>query len=442
MFEEFKEKKFSEYLGLVQFTDGKINITKLGNSNLPPFIVNFFECSYHNSIISISKTEFEKTLRKAIIFNINYIVKPKATILKFIFGTVETKPAGQVKQKLEFFQFYSYYISHIENFIEINDPHTISKNQIERLINEINEKILQEINSPLERYTQRLNLIKLLYYFFLELTDNNPINIKLPKKILSIYFNDKGYKEIKRSIDGFFSDEIFIQEAIELLNPAKKDEKKSVSHTSGEELDDKTLKELIEKAKSSLLSSDSYDKEIQHALNLRTLEKEIKDEAFTSVQPASQKQTETTGVITELTELHGEQMEQVELLDKKVDLDEQIYSEDLKFQSQLDEAIRPEPLSEEGLRLKRLNELFCEVTPRKRIIKKIFQRDEKKFIAAVLTILGSPTWEDATIHIEELFNKNKIKYFSEEAVKFVDLIESHYTRDTELMNKVRGNEKS
>ncbi len=439
MFEEFKEKKFSEFLSLVQFTDGKINLIKLGNSKLPPFIVNFFECSY--DVNSISRAEFEKTLRKAIIFNINYIVKPKATILKFIFGTVETKPAKHVKQKLEFFQFYSYYISHIENFIEINDPHTISKNQIERLINEINEKILQEINGPLERYTQRLNLIKLLYYFFLELTDNNPINIKLPKKILSIFFNDKGYKEIKRNIDGFFSDEIFIQEALELLNPANKQEKKSESHTTGEELDDKTLKELIEKAKTSLLSSDSYDKEIQHALNLAAIEKEIKDEELTSVQPAIQTQTETTGVITDITELHSEPMEEVELLDKKVDLDEKIYSEDLKFQSQLDEAIRPEPLSNEETKLKKLNELFCEETPRKRIIKKIFNKDEKKFISTVSTILDSPTWEEATIHIEELFNENKIKYFSEEAVKFVDLIESYYTGNTEPMNKVRGNER-
>jgi len=217
MFEEFKEKKFSEYLNLVKFTGERTGIHSLRSSKLPPYIVNFFECQYPKTGQSVSKIEFEKTLQKALIFSINYIIKPRATVIKFIFGNVDTRPAEYVKQKLNYFQFYNYYISHIRDFIGLNNPHTISRNQIEHLIKEINGKILQEINNPVNSDTQKLNLIKLLYYFFLDLTDNNPVNIKLPKKILSVFFQDKGFNDIKKRIDKFFSDEIFIQEAIELL---------------------------------------------------------------------------------------------------------------------------------------------------------------------------------------------------------------------------------
>lgn len=456
MFEEFKEKKFSEYLRLVQFTENRVGIYSLRSSKLPPYIVNFFECQYPKTHQSVIKSEFEKTLQKALIFSINYIIKPKATLLKFIFGNVETRPAEHVKQKLGYFQFYNYYISHIRDFIELNEPHTISRNQIEHLIQEINDKILQEINNPVNSDTQKLNLIKLLYYFFLDLTDNNPINIKLPKKILSVFFQDKGYTEIKGKIDRFFSDEIFIQEAIEILKPYKIKDKESVTETG--ELKDDELKQLIERAKSSLLSSDSYDKDITAALNI-TLKTEGTSEPAVTLEPVnaheessipetagrtgislSQQPEETKGIIKDITDLKREQANDVELLDKKIELDEKIYSEDLKFQSQLRDAIQAEPLTAGEARLKRLNDIFCEETFRKKIIKKLFNKDEKKFISTVLTILDYPTWKEASGFIGDYFDMNKIKYFSEESVKFVDLIENHYTAISEPMKKAQGGE--
>jgi len=463
MFEEFKEKKFSEYLNLVQFTDNRTGIHSLRSTRLPPYIVNFFECQYPKTGQFISKAEFEKTLQKALIFSINYIIKPKATIIKFIFGNVDTRPAEHVKQKLNYFQFYNYYISHIRDFIGMNSPHTISRNQIEHLIKEINGKILQEINNPVNSDTQKLNLIKLLYYFFLDLTDNNPVNIKLPKKILSVFFQDKGYTDIKRRIDKFFSEEIFIQEAIELLKPGKEKDKSFETETG--ELDDAELKKLVDRAKSSLLSSDTYDKDISKALNI-TLKTEVLPKQELKPEPVhgqaamergevpdkqaipepaerlsisiSQEPAETTGIIKNITELKSEPSKNVELTAKKIEMDEKIYSEDLKFQSQLRDAIPDEPVTAEEAKLKRMNEIFCEETFRKKIIKKLFNRDEKKFISTVLTLLDFPTWKEASGFIGDYFDRNKIKYFSEESVKFVDLLENHYTGISEPLKKAQG----
>jgi hypothetical protein len=347
----------------------------------------------------------------------------------------------------------------------LNNPHTISRNQIEHLIKEINGKILQEINNPVNSDTQKLNLIKLLYYFFLDLTDNNPVNIKLPKKILSVFFQDKGYTDIKKRIDDFFSDEIFIQEAIELLKPVKVKDK--AAETEIEELDDAELKKLIDRAKSSLLSSDTYDKDISKALNITlkteiitkpaeklepvmahentAVEQEATPEKSAITEPAdrlsisiSTEPAEKKGIIKDISDLKSEPANNVELLDKKIEMDEKIYSDDLKFQSQLRDAIPDEPVTAEEAKLRRLNEIFCEETFRKRIIKKLFNRNEKKFISTVSSILEFPTWKEASGFIGDYFDRNKIKYFSEESVKFVDLIENHYTGISEPVKKAQG----
>jgi hypothetical protein len=431
MFEEFTKKKFDEYLNSVQFPDGRINILKLRNYSLPSFIINFFECSFPKNTVIINRDEFKSTLRKAIIFNINYISKPKATILKFVFGELETRPAEYVKHRLTFFQFYNYYISHIEDFINLNSPMFISKNQIEHLIDEINEKILQEIINPASDNSQRLNLIKLLYYYFLELTNNNPVNIKLPKKLLSVFFSDKGYIDIKKRVDAFFSDEIFIQEAIELMKPVKKDDRKSET----DEIDDKTLHELVGKAKmsmghspgTSLLNSELSDKDIEQTLH----------------NPDPELKTgEQKNIIKDIADLKTSSTEKVELLDKKVILDENIYSDALLFESQLNETVKPEPRTEGEIRIKRLNDIFCEETYRKKIIKKIFKKDETIFKGVVLKILEAPTWKEASDLIGEYFDNNRINYYSPEAVKFVDLIENHYNSDINFPNLKQGFQKS
>jgi len=424
MFEEFKEKKFNEYLSLVHFPDGRINILKLRNYKLPPFIINFFKCSYPKNTTFIAETEFEKTLRKAIIFNINYIIKPKSTLIKFIFGEVETRPSEYIKQKLRLFQFYNYYISQIEDFINMNNPLVISKENVEVLIDEINDRILQEISISGYGDTQRLNLIKLLYYYFLELTENNPINIKLPKKILSVFFSDKGFIDIKNRIDSFFSDEIFIQEAIELMSPVRKDSKlkSDIKKPDGDDLDEKTLKELVDKAKTSLLNNDSLIKDVKIIQPIP-----LGSEIVSS--------DETKNVITDIRDLQSEPIEEVELLDKKVDLDESIFSEDTDFQEQIEKAVEPEALSEGEKKVKVLNEIFCEETYRKKIVRKLFRRNEDKFKEAVIDILNTDVWLDAIPKIEKLFDLNKINYYSPEAVKFVDLLEAHFVKSTETVNK-------
>jgi hypothetical protein len=415
MFEEFAKKKFTDYIAFIEFSENKTTFQNIRNSNLPPYIMNFLNCSRKTGQVSIQKESFEEVLNRAIVFNINYVIKPKSTLLKFLFGEVETRPAEFIKERLRYFQFYSYYISTIIEFINLNSPLIISIEQIESLIDEVNNKIYSEITDVEQGDSKRLNLIKLLYYFFLDLTKNNPVNIKLPKKILSVFFGDKGFSDIKARIDKFFSDEIFIQEAIELIKPPSK---QNVKRKQDDIPDKKKVEEFFKRSKSDLIDPLSSESDIEQ----------------TKIHPAEEekvtefRQAEESDVINRMIE------------DKQF-IKEELHAEELLVTPQ-DESEPPEIITEEQKRLNVLNKLFCEQSYRRKIIRKVFHHDEKLFNETVLKLLGVSDWKNAITMIEEYFDSNKISYFTEEAVKFVDVMQTHFSESDRLSASGQGNQNS
>jgi hypothetical protein len=244
-----------------------------------------------------------------------------------------------------------------------------------------------------------------MYYFFHDLGDNNPINIKLPKKILSAFFHDKGFNDIKARVDNFFSEEIFIQEAVELMNPETKKAAKQKSDVSGKEQE---VKAMLDKAKTTI-SHEKLGKEVEKMLRA---EGEIPDEDL-NINIKLIREQETPKLDTPKLVTGGD-----------------IYSDDLVFASKISEMNLHEPPTEEDKRETLIKELFCEETYRRKIIKKIFNRSENYFKENVNMILNNSGWNEAAQAIEELYNKNHVDYLSEEAIKFVDIMQSHFAKNT------------
>lgn len=412
MFQDFAKRKFRDYMSMLEFPAGRITFERIWNSTLPPFIISFLEnyIPKHNAPIVIK--DFEELLDKAIVFNINYIIKPKNTLLKFLFGELETRPANFILNRTKYFQFYGYYITNIEDFIAVNSLEVVSYNQIEHLLNEVNRNIYDEISGRSSQ-AHRMNLVKLLYYFFHDLGENNPINIKLPRKILSAYFADKGYTEIKKKIDGFFSDEIFIQEAVELMDP---ENKKLPRDTSDSGITDEQIKQIISKAKTDFINKENADKEIERILKAdESLEEEIPQINIKLIreQEASLPTAEKTTLI----------------------IDDEIYSDDLLFASKFNRITPPAQISSEEKRKRLIEDLFCESSYKKKIIKKIFNKDEEDFTRNVNLILDEPGWDEAVKVIEDLYSTKRVNFYSDAAVKFVDIFQNHFIKSDTLNGK-------
>jgi hypothetical protein len=426
MLPDFVRKKFSDYSKLVEFSGGKTSYRKIRESSLPAFIINFFDCSLTHKEAPISKKEFDTLLNKAIVFNVNYIIKPKNTILKFLYGDVETRPVEFIREKLAYFQFYGYYVNHINDFINMNSLDVVSVNQVEHIINDINKRLLEEIKDSTNGDVQRLNLVKLLYYFFVDLTENNPVNIKLPKKILSVFLNDKGFSAIKARVNVFFSDEIFIQEAIELMNPVTQ---KAGKPKSDDGMSEKQVKEIVSKAKTSLINNESLNKDLAR---IRALEKKTVEEKTPDVKilPVIETNLPVEEKLAGVKSIRESDTKMPEVEPKALVINEEIYSSELLLESQFSSILPQEALKDNEVREKLLNDLFCEKSYRKKIIKKIFHKNESRFKEEVNKLLGSSSWSKAIPLIEDIFKINKVNFYSEEAVKFVDILHSHFTRTT------------
>jgi len=427
MFRDFAKRKFDDYLAMLEFPAGRISFSNLRTSSLPPFIITFFEYYLTEKTTPVNKKDFEEILNKAIVFNINYIIKPKNTIMKFLFGEVETRPVNFINERLKYFQFYGYYISQITDFINVNSLEIVSSEHAEHLIDQVNKKIFEEISAP-GNDAHRMNLIKLLYYFFHDLSDNNPINIKLPKKILSAFFRDKGFHDIRKRVDGFFSDEIFIQEALELMNP---ETKKSERKKSEVDVSDEEIKDILSKAKTGLINKESSDIEV---------EKILKAEEAVPGEPGE----------INIMLIREQESKLPEIEKSRLVIDDEIYSDDLIFASHFnsmapaavtDAAVTDAAITDaavEDPKTKIIDELFCEVSYRKKIIKSIFSRDENKFMDTLNGLLSKQSWQEASALIEELFNKERVNYFSEEAVKFVDILQSYFAKESFQPGKSRA----
>lgn len=412
MFQDFAKRKFRDYISMLEFPAGRITFERIWNSSLPPFIISFIENYIPKHNLPIEKKEFEELLDKAIVFNINYIIKPKNTLLKFLFGELETRPAEYLLNRTKYFQFYGYYITNIEDFIAVNSLEVVSCNQVAHLLNEVNRSIYEEISGP-NSEAHRMNLVKLLYYFFHDLGENNPINIKLPRKILSAYFADKGYTEIKKKIDGFFSDEIFIQEAVELMDP---EVKKTQKDTGDNSISDEEIKKIVSKAKTDFINKENADKEIEKILKAdEPLEEDITRLNITLIReqeaqlPAAEKNT--------------------------LIIDDEIYSDDLLFASKFSTIKPPAEPDNKEKRKRLIEDLFCETSYRKKIIRKIFSKDEDEFTEKVNLILNKNNWDEAVTEIEALFSSRKIDFYSDAAVKFVDIFQNHFIKDSSVNGK-------
>ena len=192
----------------------------------------------------------------------------------------------------------------------------------------------------------------------------------------------------------------------------KQAEKKQV--TKEDKDDEERVKEILEKAKTDLLNKDSSEKEIQK----------------TTVN-------EETGREENVSELRNENelIIPADLKEKKLEFEEKIYSDDLEFAARLQEAITPIEKTKEEIDEKKLNDVFCEQTFKKKIIKKIFNKDEESFKNTTIKILNSPDWKSAALLIEELFDQNEVNFYSETAVKYVDIIENYFSNGNQTENK-------
>ena len=146
MFESIVNERASREVKKLEFYEN-VDTSIIGKSNLSPFVKNFIISEAPH--VSTNE-ELEQQVNKAVKLLINYSIRPKWTILNFVFGSLESKRVEEVSSKLEIFPFYKFYTEVLEEYIDRNAIDFITRVKAEMLIDEMNlelkEKLMQNVS--------------------------------------------------------------------------------------------------------------------------------------------------------------------------------------------------------------------------------------------------------------------------------------------------------
>lgn len=53
-------------------------------------------------------------------------------------------------------------------------------------------------------------------------------------------------------------------------------------------------------------------------------------------------------------------------------------------------------------------------------------------------LLDSTDWDDASVKIQEYFDTKRINYYSDEAIKFVDIMQVYFTENSMMQDKKKS----
>lgn len=202
------------------------------------------------------------------------------------------------------------------------------------------------------------------------------------------------------------------------------------------ETDAAAAKKILTKIKSDLLITELSDKEIEKS----------KQKVPEPGEPEHKAQPVTEAEIKDIKDvefLKGERRINEPIIDQDIYSEKLVLSTGLQESlSSVEENVSKESPARDDKNVKIINELFCEETFKSRVIKKIFRRDIKAFTDTLREVLDSPTWEDASAQIEKLFNKNRVNYYSEEAIKYVDILQGYFAGNIVISDKKKSVENS
>ena len=143
MFEKFVRNKTDNEKNIIDEL-GDISKESLIKSQLSEFSKNYI---LNEAPENLSAEELNSKIEKSNKLYFNYAIRPKWTLLNFLFGKSESRPPNEVISKLKLFPFYSYYGDAITEFIKDNSLIFITRREVTGIIDETNKAIFTKLTN-------------------------------------------------------------------------------------------------------------------------------------------------------------------------------------------------------------------------------------------------------------------------------------------------------
>jgi len=357
------------------------------NYDLPEIRVlidKIFDILKQTATFHINK--FNQLLERAIKLEANYLIRPHQTLTQFLFKDSFVITTMDIYDMLKYFDKFQYYKDALTDYFNLKYLREISQNQFEELIREIDHQVY--CKDPLGN---TLKTCKVILDF---LNEGRAPSENLPVDILIKAFKDRELMDYLKLVEAEEKDgtrELSIFELEDLLRSGKTKRERSIAREK-EEIS-------IEK----IADIESAKPEVQ-------VEK-ITVEAEVEIPPEMQVETELEEGVEE--------------------------EEEAAPQSTIPAAEQLAELVAEKIKGDTLADLYSLISKKqsKKFIKKIFNKNEKRYYKFIDFLNSIPTWKQASAAIDEMFYQSSVNPYSKEALEFSDIIYNRYFPKDKLLKK-------
>lgn len=411
MFESLVKEKTNSEKSKIRLLS-PVSRNTVAKSDLSPFIKNFI----FNETQEITESEYlDELIEKGVKLQFNFTLRPKWTLLNYVYGSIESKSDNEIRHKLKVFTFYKFYPDTILNYLDEETHLYVSRSKVELLLKDTNEVLYNKLTNEISGVKIKNFLVNV---FKLKYDDESKINLEssIPFSFIKIFLEDKGYDDLLKKFD---------------VIPNLKDNT-LVSY-----------KDIIK------VLTDKYTiHEVKHEekSEIKTNEKEKKDEIFEPIT-ITKENLQQEGVQEEKKieiPLKKEPGKEEKVSKKEINYTKyDIYSDELIKERDTKEKLELENIAEAD------DEVFSETheneTGDQYQIKRLFTEKDltvirDKIYAGSKTAMRNSfralavmnTWKEAANHLKDLYNDNKVHIYHKQVVKFTDALQEHFT------NKEKG----
>ncbi len=360
--------------------------------NLSDFTRNYIV----NDVTQTADTsELLQKIEKANKLYFNYAIRPKWTLLVFLFNDFESRPPSEILKKLNLFPFYNYYADAVRNFITDNFQIFVTKSEVTAIIDSTNKIIYEKLSTEIGS-TKIKNFFLQIFKFKYGDEPNWSLESTIPFSLVRIFLEDKSFGDLlnKFKATGAFSDST----EISLINIVKV-------------LTDKYSVPAREQTPPNLTGPAKLPEEKKPVEPTKPVE-EKKSVVQTPVKEKERKV------------IYDKSKEEVKKSQEAV-TERKIYSDQLiKASEERTSKEVKEKKNEAGSRSS-LKILFDE-KQLDRISSKIYNKSLISMDKSFEKLNHYKTWFEASNHLKEIFKNNRVDIYNKDVITFVDMVSEFY----------------
>ncbi len=386
-------------------------------------------------------TKFNQLLERAVKLQMNFVIEPHRTLTQFLFKDGPTISTIEVYDTLKYFFQFEYYKEAISDYFNTKYLKEISQDQFVELLDKIDEKLFSE-----NREEMTLKAIKTIMNFLSEAQGTTVTS--LPVNVLLAALRDRKLNDLVEKIEDAQREvqmpELTFEDIQKILfgdhkahEPRDFEEVEALEQSEIEiSVDDIEVSPpaitTVEEEEEAILEEEEEEEEAE-------LEEEEEEEEFEfeeSVEAEVQhEEVPEEPEVEQVAEAEPEEAVEEPETAEEAPAEEPATVSEEAAETEISEEKRSRVADDLAEHLARqiagegpLQDLHTMIKgrTRRKIIKKLFKKDEQAFKNFVDQINAMSTWKEASRFIDDTFYELNINPYSKEAITFSDIVYMRY----------------